>query len=184
MGPVAKIGTEDHQKQRAQNHRPLGGGDPGHVGEHAQRRQGYDKLHQFFHHRAKGPGHVPAELSPLPGRQNGTAEEQGNHDDLQHIRAGKGAPEVAGKDVHQHGLEALEGDGFILRLPQLPLEVGEPPGVLKEAGEKQADDTGNGSGGQKIGRRPNAHGTHLLQIAHGENPIDHGEQHHRNHQEL
>ena len=181
---VADVRAENDQEERAQNGRALGGGDPRHVGEHADGRQGDDKLHQLLNDGVHGAHQIPAELALLARHHNGPAEEQGDHDDLEHVGVDEGSPHVAGEDVHQHGHKAVEGLGLVLRRAQLRREVREQARAHEDVGEDQADDAGDGGGAEEVGHRLHAHGAHLLHVAHGEDAVDHAQQHHGHHDEL
>src|SRR5699024_11663607 len=59
-----------------------------------------DEVHQLFNHRIGRSSEVTAQLALLPCRHDGTAQKQGNDDDLQHIVGTECLPHVAGENGH------------------------------------------------------------------------------------
>ena len=178
---VADVGAQDNQRQGAQNVGALGGGDPRHVGEHADGGQGDDKLHQLLNNGVEGADDIAAQLALLSGNHDGAAEEQGDHDDLKHVGVDEGLPHVAGEDVHQNSHKAVEGLGLILRRSQLGGQVGEQARPGENVGEHQSDDTGDSGGHHEVNHSLDTNGANLLHVAHGQDAVDHGEQHHGHH---
>ncbi len=181
---IADVCAENHQEERTQNSRALGSGHPRHVGEHAHRRQGDHELHQPLNNRVERTDHVPAELAFLPSHHNGSAEEQGNYNDLEHVGIDKGAPHVAGENVHQHGHEAVKRLGLVLRRAQLRGEVGEQARTHEDVGKHQTDHTGDRGGDQEVSYGLDSHGANLLHVAHGEDAVNHAQQHYGYYNEL
>ena len=56
--------------------------------------------------------------------------------------------------------------------------------IRDSIGHGQTDDAGNGRGAQEVHHRLPAHSTHFFHVIHGQDAVDHGDQHHRNHDEL
>ena len=179
---VADVGAQEYQRQRAQDFRALGGDDPGHVGEHADGRQGDDEHHELLDDGVSGAHEVAAELCLLAGGQDGAAEEQGNDDDLEHVGRGECRPHVAGEDADQGGHKAAELTGGVVLTGAV--EDGEEACAQEDVGHHQADDAGDGGGYQEIEDGFHAHGADLLHVVHGDDAVDHGQEHHRHDDEL
>ena len=184
VNDVADVGAQNDQRQGAQDLGALSGDHPGHVGEHADGAQGDHELHQPLHHGVGGIHHVTDQLGPLTGSQDGAAEHQGDDDDLQHVGLGEGFPHVGGEDGHQGRHEAGIFLGFILGSLGSLRQVGEQSGIVEDVCHHQADDAGDGGGDHEVGHGLPAHGAHLLHVTHGNDAVDHGQQHHGNHDEL
>ena len=60
----------------------------------------------------------------------------------------------------------------------------EQAGAVEDVGHHQTDDAGNGGGAQEECHSLPAHSAHLLHVIHGQDTVDHGEQHHGDHDEL
>lgn len=63
-------------------------------------------------------------------------------------------------------------------------EVGEQARVVEHRCQNQTDDAGHGSGDHEVENGLPAHGAHLFHVAHGDDAVDHRQQHHRHHDEL
>ena len=184
MDDVADVGAEDNQSQRAEDLSALRGHHPGHVGEHADGAQGNDEAHQPVDHGIGGVNHIPHQLGLFAGYQNGAAEQQGDDDDLKHIGIGKGFPHIGGEDSHQRCHEAGVLLGLILGGLGGFRQVGEQARAVEDAGQHQTDDAGDGGGDHEVNNSFPAHGADLLHVAHGDDAVDHGQQHHGNHDEF
>ena len=108
--------------------------------------------------------------------KDAAAEHQGDHDDLQHVCVGEGLPHVAREDGDQ-GIHEVGAGGLIPDRAILQRERGEPACIVEEVGEYQADDAGRGRGDKEVGDRLPADGADLLHIAHGDDAVDHRQQH-------
>lgn len=91
---------------------------------------------------------------------------------------------LEGEDTHQGGHEAAELRGLIGGAAKLFAQVGEEACPVEHVGQSQADDAGDGGGAHEIEHGLPAHGAHLLHVVHGEDAVDHGNEHHGYHDEL
>ena len=184
MENVADVGAQNDQRQRAEDLSALGGNHPGHVGKHTDGTQGDDEFHQPLNHGISGGHHVPDQLGLLTGSQNGAAEQQGNDDDLKHVGFGKRLPHVGGENGDQSRHEAGVFLGLVLGGLSGLAEVGEQARVVEHRCQNQTDDAGHGSGDHEVENGLPAHGAYLFHVAHGDDAVDHRQQHHRHHDEL
>ena len=184
MNHVADVSAENHQRQRAENRRALCGYHPAHVGEHADGGKGNYEGHQLVNDRVEGGNNIPAQLGLLAGRHDSAAKQQGNDNDLQHIGLREGLPHIRGEDGHQRAHEARVLLGLILGGLRRFGKVGEQACVVEQRSQHKADDAGDGGGDHEVGHCLPAHGADLLHVAHGDDTVDHGKQHHRHHNEL
>ena len=95
---------------------------------------------------------------------------------MQHVCVGEGFPHVAREDGDQ-GIHEVGAGGLIPDRAVLQRERGEPACIVEEVGEYQADDAGRGRGDKEVGDRLPADGADLLHIAHGDDAVDHRQQH-------
>ena len=119
-------------------------------------------------------------LSTSAAGQDAEAEQQRRHDHLQHGGVGKGGDDVGGEDVHQRvheagGLTGLKGDTG---------GVDDREEALEQVGQEHGQHDGPGSGAGIIHQRFDADGTHLADIAHGDDAGENGEKDDGHHHEL
>ena len=183
MKDVGNVGTQQHQSERAQDLGALGGDDPSHHGEHTDGGEADDERHQAVDDLIEGGDDVAAQLALFAGSHDSTAEEEGDDDDLQHVGLGEGIPHIAGEDadqsVHEVGTGGLLPHGALFQS-----QGGEQARTVEDVGHDQTDDAGDSGGAEEVRHGLPAHGADLLHVIHGENTVDHGEQHHGNNDEL
>ena len=120
-------------------------------------------------------------LRLLAGGQDAEAEEQRDHDDLQHAGVGHGLHEVAGEDVDDGLDERRRGLGLIRKLVG---GKGVAAANVEHVRNDQADDDGACGGAQVVRDGLAADGADLLDIGQADDAGDHGEDDQRHHDHL
>ena len=95
----------------------------------------------------------------------------------------EGLPHVGGEDPLD-GIHEIGGGVSGPLRARLQGQAGERAHGVEHIGEHQADDAGDGGGTQEVGHRLPAHGPYLLHVVHGQDAINHTQQHHGHHDEL
>ena len=104
--------------------------------------------HEDFHHFHHDGFHIPEKArdtpAALPRMGDGVADQQGEHDDLQHLALGHRLHGVGRDDVHQHiGQRRLWRGGVRDRRYQIDTGTG-----ANQEGEQQCDGNGQRRGGE------------------------------------
>jgi len=174
---VADVGAQKHEREVAEDLGALIGDDPGHHRKNADGAEGNDEGHHAVNDAIEGADKVLRELALFTSSKDAAAEHQRDHDNLQHVRVGKGLPHVAREDSDQriHEIRARRA------VPGLTVRQGKvrrkEAGVQEDVGKHQADDAGRGRGDEEVGDRLPADGADLLHVAHGDDAVDHRQQH-------
>ena len=176
MDDVAEVRAAEHHGKRAEDLRALRGDDPRHHRKHTDGAEGNDERHHTLDDRIERGDQVLGKLALFARGKDAAAEHQGDHDDLQHVCVGEGLPHIAREDGDQ-GIHEVGAGGLIPDRAVLQRERGEPACIVEEVGEYQADDAGRGRGDKEVGDRLPADGADLLHIAHGDDAVDHRQQH-------
>ena len=180
---ISNVSAQQNQEQRTQNLSALGSDDPGHHGEDTDGSQADDEAHQLLDDSVGRGDKVTAQLGLLTGSQHGAAQEQCDHDDLQHVGGAESFPHVGGEHtdqgIHEVGRGGAGPGGTVSQS-----QLGEQAGAVEDGAHRQADDAGDGGGDQEESNSLPADGADLLHVAHGQDTFDHGQQNHRNHDEL
>ena len=95
---------------------------------------------------------------------------------MKHIGGAEGLPEVTGEDADE-GIHEVGAGGLLPDLAVNELEGGEEAGVVEDVGEHKADHAGDGSSDEEVRHGLPADGADLLHIAHGDDAVDHRQQH-------
>ena len=84
MDDVADVGRQQDEAEVAKDLRTLVGDDPGHQAEHADRGDSKDEAHDLLRDFVEGADNVGGQLALLARDEDAAAEEQRDHDDLEH----------------------------------------------------------------------------------------------------
>ena len=177
---VPDIGAQQHQAQIAQDLGTIFRHHRQDQAEHADGGEAQDDVHDLHADLCKAVDQRRCGPSLLSGGQDAEAEQQRRHDHLQHGGVGKGGDDVGGEDVHQRvheagGLTGLKGDTG---------GVDDREEALEQVGQEHGQHDGPGSGAGIIHQRFDADGTHLADIAHGDDAGENGEKDDGHHHEL
>ena len=143
---VADVGGQEHQAQGAEDLRALRGHHPHHQREDTVGGEGQDEAHDLLRDLIEGGDEAAEGLALLAGHQDAAAEEQRDHDDLQHGGIGQRRHGVARENTDQriHRVGALGLIGGVLR------QLQHREGALENIGDREPDHAGNGGGDQEV----------------------------------
>lgn len=171
MGDIADVGHHQHLGQGAQH----GGAVFRHHGadeaEHADGRELDYQLHGLHEQVVQVLYQSEFDGSLFLDQQQGKADDEAGHDDLQHVGLNEGLDEIAGEKAHQRVHEADRLRRFVGQVRGL--QHGED--ALEDVGQDEADGDGQGRGAQVVDHGLQTDGAHLFDVAHGDDAGHDGE---------
>ena len=159
----------------------LGGEGTGDQGKHPVGSHAHDDLHHAHDHCIQIVKQAQHVLAALAGQGDGDTEQQGEHDDLQHVALGQGGNRIGryhtDEDLGQRwrglALERYLGTAGIESLSR-----------SHRRGQQQGDADRHRRGEQVEQDRFDTHATQGRQVTQRGNPVDQGDEHQRYHQHL
>ena len=183
MDDIADVGNADDERELADDLRTVDRDNVGHQAEHADRGEADDHHHDLHDNFQTAVDELTDLLTLFAGGEHARAEENGDHDDRQHIRLDHRLKEVARED----GDDRLhDGRSFLCLIRQLAqLRRGEgSEAALEDVDQHQTDDDRQSGGEHIVDERLDADRADTLEVIQGDNAVSNGEQHHGNDQEF
>ena len=179
---VTNVGHQQHHEQVAQNRGAVLTDHGADQTSHADGRELDNEVHDPQKDLVEALHHLTGHLALLPGQQDAEAQQQRDHNNLQHGGVGQRGNGVGGENGHDGVHQALSGGGLISQSGGgQGLEQTGSPG---HGGQDQSQQHRESGGTHIIDHGFAAYAAHLAHILHGDDAGSDGEQHDGDHHEL
>ena len=180
MNQVAYVCAQKNHGKRAQNLGAVVGDNGNKQTEHANRRKLQNHVHALHGNDIHGFYQFTYGIGSFASKQNSEAEQQRQHDDLQHGALIHGCNDVGREDVH-YGVH--KGNGIFCVVGKVAgFQNGEKS--LEQKAAQNANNNGASCGAQVVDDGFQANRANLADVAHGNNAADHREDDYGHNNEL
>jgi hypothetical protein len=175
MNDVADVCRQQNQTEIAEDLRTLVGDDPGHQAENADRGNRQNEAHDLLRDLVEGHDHIRGGLALLARDQNAAAEEEGDHNDLEH----GGLQERIDEVRRENALDGVNNIGSLCLIGRILGHFQNAEGALEEVGNNEADHAGDRGRAEEVDNGFPADLADLADVAHGNHAVHDGKQNQR-----